>query len=137
MLHRHAIDVLESVKEAVSLWTQRKTLESSYNLFTPAGHTGTFPPNPDAWMTGPSNVLYPNRLPALGTRPYRPSIACWRRKTERQRLISRNAAFPRSWTENIDRLVTLLKEVSGRPEDAVQRRVLDRLVLRGACGSWP
>ncbi|CAE7216500.1 unnamed protein product [Symbiodinium natans] len=64
---RTAIDVLKTAKEAAGLWRERTALESSYNLFTPAGYTGTVPLNPDAWMTSPGNVLYRNRLPALGT----------------------------------------------------------------------
>ena len=67
MLQRTAIDVLKTAKEAAGLWRERTALESSYNLFTPAGYTGTVPLNPDAWMTSPGNVLYRNRLPALGT----------------------------------------------------------------------
>ena len=50
MLQRTAIDVLKTAKEAVGLWRERTTLESSYNLFTPAGYTSTVPLNPDAWM---------------------------------------------------------------------------------------
>ena len=48
---RTVIDVLESLKEVVALWTSTRSSEAkSYTLLTPAGCTAVVPTRPDGWM---------------------------------------------------------------------------------------
>lgn len=48
---RTVIDVLESLKEVVALWTSTRSSEAkSYTLLTPTGCTAVVPTRPDGWM---------------------------------------------------------------------------------------
>ncbi|CAE7362971.1 unnamed protein product, partial [Symbiodinium microadriaticum] len=62
---RSLLTVLQSLKEAVSLWTSDRSMEQdSFTLLTPNGRTSVRPCRPDSWMLG-NRRLWRHRVEVL------------------------------------------------------------------------